>query len=371
MRFSLRQPQVHYLLESIPKQTLVPEISSRSKPKKSIAPLVFSPTDLSTYFRRKEYAQPSQANLRRAENFFYSASVAHEWTCAAYRDIPSVKYQTLLAEKTAKLDSIEPYNRTQYHDTMAKLQKTFGISPQLLKPLPEVLLLGHTNAGKSTMVNTLFLSRMQTKTAAQGTKHAFVSLRAGFTTCLNCYNVGNKLRIVDSPGYGEFGEDKQGEVVLDYIRQRRLLRRVYVVVDSAELVRHEDRVLIDFLTEHGVPFDLIFTKIDKVIAKAFPRSLTAEDPEAYSQVQDANSRVVEHFVGLIDESGLANLAALPRFYFNNSECNKFIPRRLGFQEIRHSIMESCGLVETPMAVDETSATKANKERRSSTRRLLA
>lgn len=347
---------VDYLLSSVPKLTPPPppiaKGGAKSKKKLNLSHYLYSAQDLNKHFRVAEYSTPSRSLINRANTFFFKSSFAHEWTSALFSEIPDVKVERLASERQHQLDSMEPYNRTHYHETLSASRSSFGVKALLLKPLPEVLLLGHTNTGKSTLVNSLFVNNTQAKSSRAVTEYAYVLGRPGFTKCLNCFNVGNALRIVDSPGYGEFGEAGQGKVVLDYIKERKQLRRVFVLIDSVEGIREEDATLIEFLIQNGAAFEIVFTKVDAVVQKQFARIglkpvKGSVEPHELDLIKEGNSRVVEHYQNMIAESGLGDLATLPRIFFNNSMTNNFVLRRYGFQELRYVIMESCGLIEAP------------------------
>lgn len=363
---------VNYLVSAIPKKATVPLPQKKANPKNlpplDASTLVYSPNDLNNHFRFREYGRPTNAQLTKADQFFAKYSPKHEWTCATYDDIPDLKIARLQNEHQERLSRIEPYLRTEYHENLEKLRSTYGHSPEVLRPLPEILLLGHTNAGKSTMVNTLFNSERSKKEGHL----AFVSRRAGFTKCLNSFNVGGKLRIIDSPGYGEYGEEKQGEVVLDYIRNRAYLRRVFLLIDSKIGFQEEDSMLIDLLVDEGVPFEIIFTKVDEIVQSQFPKfQIKSAKSDAdgringYEMAREGNSKVLSYYDSLIDGAGLRDLASMPKLLFNNSQTNKLLTKKLGYREIRHAILESCGLVESPQVnVSEESVTpKANRGRK--------
>lgn len=375
--------KVDYLAKSVPPKRVVPipgkaktgaaKLTPTHLPPTDIASLVYTPLDLNRRFQVDGYIAPSVAQITHANSFFFRSSFKHEWTTAHYDDIPDIKVARQIELKKSQIEKMEEYEKTPYYTGLEKSKKTFGVKPQLLRPLPEVLLLGHTNAGKLTLVNNLFLDKNQLKTTNGSTNYAYVSRRAGYTKCLNCYNVGNALRIVDSPGYGEFGEEDQGKVVLDYIRRRKQLRRTYVVIDSSVGVREEDAALMEFLVENGALFEIVFTKVDDVVSKKMGRidlkpskGDVAARLAAFEAVKDANSKVVTHFDEIIQRAGLADLATLPRLLFNNSVGNKLIPRRYGYREIRFSILESCGLAseDRPVVeVKEEDLKRANSGRR--------
>lgn len=340
---------VDYLTRAVPSKTPVPEIPGGKSPKPQYLPpqdvskMIYTPLDLNNRYRGDGYYAPTAAQISHADAFFFRASFRHEWTCAHYNDLPGVKTESDKKQTKGHL------------------------------PLPEILLLGHTNAGKLTLVNNLFMNKEQAKNTNGAPSLAYVSRRAGFTKCLNCYNVSDTIRIVDSPGYGEFGEEQQGEIVLEYIRRRKELRRTFLVVDSTAGIRDEDAALIDFLVEHGVPFEIVFTKVDAVVSRKFPKIKMKSSKNnvearlaAFEAVKDGNSNVVAHFDSIIQRSGVSELAALPRLLFNNSCGNALLPRRYGFREIRFAILESCGLAlensERESQVEEEMV-HANKSRR--------
>lgn len=371
---------VSYLVASLPKKAQIPTAGrpkEESKTARVEAPggnllrFVYNPNDLNDYFRVAEYAAPTPAQITEADSFFNRAAMKHEYTCGRYDELPDIKVARKEQDLKRKLDQTEPYNWTEYHDNLSKSRTSFGVSASLLRPLPEVLLIGHTNAGKLTLINNLLLNLHQAKSANSETEYAYVSKRAGYTQCLNFYNVGNKLRLVDSPGYGKFGKLTQGDLVLEYIRKRNQLRRTFVIIDSNEGVREEDANLIGFLVENGAPFELVFTKVDELAAKKFPvfnPLPPAKDAvgrlESFDQIKEGNSRVITHFKTIIEDAGLADLATLPRLLFNNSRSTKLLKKRHGFRAIRFSILESCGLIKTPgKTVEMDLSAEANRGRR--------
>lgn len=257
---------------------------------------------------------------------------------ASYDEIPDIKYQRLKAESAAR----EDLNDTRLAEAPRK-RTSFGINPKLLQPLPEVLLLGHTNVGKSSLVNHLL-----------GEKNmAFVSRQPGYTRTMNCYNVGDRFRLVDSPGYGARGEEKQGQMVLEYLEKRRILRQVYVLVDSVQGIVAEDGPILDHLIDSGIPFDIVFTKVDKVIdrhmshipsnVKLAIKKQTVLPPDArmaYAEsIRDTNAKIERYFGKMIHDAHLDQLASLPRIYFNNAYKSAYVRRCHGYQELRHAMLE--------------------------------
>lgn len=371
---------VNYLVASLPKNTQVPLVGNNKTPDESsgvevpggdMSRFVYTPNDLNEYFRVPEYSPPTSAQMTEADSFFHRCQYRFEYTCAQYDELPDVKVARKEKMVKHKLEQVEPYKWTEYHNNLSKSKTSFGVSANLLRPLPEILLIGHTNAGKLTLINNLLLSKDHAKSANAERKYANVSKRPGYTQWLNFYNVGNKLRLVDSPGYGKGGKQAQGSLVLKYIQNRKQLRRTFVIIDSLEGVREEDAELIEFLTHNGAPFEIVFTKVDDLAQKRFPvfnhlppKKDVEKRLKAYEQVKEGNSRMITHFQNIIDDAGLNDLATLPRLLFNNSRGTKIIKKRCGFKAIRYAILESCGLIKTPgKPIEQEITVEANRGRR--------
>lgn len=355
-----------YLLKAIPKSgstppTYTPKLINstiENLPPADPTTLIITPNKLNANFQNEIYGNPTPGQLSRSQQFFNTCKIKLDWTLNDYKEIPDVKLRDLSESRELKFAKVEPYNRSsQYYKTASKSKKTFGITPDLLKPLPEILLLGNTNVGKSTLINTLFLNKLDANTAGALHEYAFTSRRAGYTKTLNCFNVNNKLRIIDTPGYGQFGETKQGETVMDYIENRRILRTVFLLIDGNQGFSELDMNMLSFLMEQGVSFDIIFTKVDQVIKNSLPRELLTfrkGDIEKFTRedrifnadaIEIGNQNVIKHFVQLIEEAGLDEATTVPRIFFNTGVPSPLLPGRYGYKEIRYAILQSCGLVQ--------------------------
>ena len=91
---------------------------------------------------------------------------------------------------------------------------------------PEFLLVGRSNVGKSSFINTL----VNRKNIAR------ISSRPGKTQTLNFYNVNSNFYLVDVPGYGCAAVDKKtqqkfGKMIEDYLQTRKQLKRVFMLID--------------------------------------------------------------------------------------------------------------------------------------------
>ena len=132
--------------------------------------------------------------------------------------------------------------------------------PQDVKP--EVLIVGKSNVGKSSLINALCNKK----------KIAFTSSKPGHTRLLNYYNVDNAFYLVDAPGYGY----AKGGLDLDrlfagmmesYFTDNKELKLVLILLDARRELSLDDQEIIGFVKESGYPFSLVITKMDKVNQK--------------------------------------------------------------------------------------------------------
>ena len=144
--------------------------------------------------------------------------------------------------------------------TFIKSCPTRKEKPQDLKP--EVLIVGKSNVGKSSLINAL----------CQKKKMAFTSSKPGHTRLLNYYNIDDKFYMVDAPGYGY----AKGGLNLDrlfanmmesYFDENHELKLVLVLLDARRELSNDDQEIIAFIKSSEVPFYLVVTKYDKVNQK--------------------------------------------------------------------------------------------------------
>ena len=124
---------------------------------------------------------------------------------------------------------------------------------------PEFLLVGRSNVGKSSFINSI----VERKDIAR------VSSNPGKTQTLNFYNVNNDFYIVDVPGYGYANVSKEmqqkfGLMIEEYLANRDNLERVYMLVDFRIKPTNDDMLMYNFLKYHELPVTIVMTKVDKV-----------------------------------------------------------------------------------------------------------
>ena len=125
--------------------------------------------------------------------------------------------------------------------------------------LPEVALAGRSNVGKSSFINTLLGRKNLARTSG----------KPGKTRLLNFYNIDDKLRFVDVPGYGyakvsKADRAKWGKMIEEYLTSRDNLRAVVSLVDFRHDPSADDVQMYDFLKFYDIPVILVATKADKV-----------------------------------------------------------------------------------------------------------
>ncbi|KAG0742703.1 hypothetical protein G6F57_010572 [Rhizopus arrhizus] len=133
-------------------------------------------------------------------------------------------------------------------------------APELDKP--EVAFVGRSNVGKSTLINTLTNNSKLVKTSS----------KPGHTRLLNFFNIGNELTIVDMPGYGYRSKAEWGELILDYLTNRRQLKRLFLLVDPIAGLKETDKLLMNQLDKQAISYQVILTKRDKLSQQEFDES---------------------------------------------------------------------------------------------------
>lgn len=125
--------------------------------------------------------------------------------------------------------------------------------------LPEIAFAGRSNVGKSSLLNALTNRNTLART----------SNTPGRTQQLNFFNLGNRLFLVDMPGYGYAKVSKtlqqQWQHLLEaYFRGRTSLERAYVLIDARVGIKDNDKEIMRVFDKTAVSYQIILTKIDKV-----------------------------------------------------------------------------------------------------------
>lgn len=139
--------------------------------------------------------------------------------------------------------------------------------------LHEYAFIGRSNVGKSSLINMLTGKR----------KLAMTSSTPGKTTLINHFLINDSWYIVDLPGYGyaqrsKTEREKLKHIIDGYILGRPQMTSLFVLVDSRHEPQKIDMEFMEWLGENGVPFAIVFTKVDKLSRIAAEKNI-----EAYKQ----------------------------------------------------------------------------------------
>ena len=135
---------------------------------------------------------------------------------------------------------------------------------------PEYAFIGRSNVGKSSLINML--------TGKKGL--AMTSQKPGKTLLINHFIINNNWFLVDLPGYGFAQRGKEGRqniqrIIEDDILEREQLTNLFVLIDCRHEAQKIDLEFMEWLGENGVPFSIIFTKIDKISKGRLQENLKA------------------------------------------------------------------------------------------------
>lgn len=124
---------------------------------------------------------------------------------------------------------------------------------------PEFLLVGRSNVGKSSFINSIIERR----------NYARTSNKPGKTQTLNFYNVNNDFYLVDVPGYGYASVSKErqqkfGMMIEEYLTNRENLKEVFLLIDFRHKPTNDDLLMYNFLKYYDLSVTIILTKVDKI-----------------------------------------------------------------------------------------------------------
>ena len=124
---------------------------------------------------------------------------------------------------------------------------------------PEFLLVGRSNVGKSSFINTLINRK----------NYARTSSKPGKTQTINFYYVNEEFYLVDAPGYGfanlnKAKKRKFGLMMEDYLTNRENLKQVFMLIDFRHKPSSDDLLMYKFLKHYNIPVTVVATKSDKV-----------------------------------------------------------------------------------------------------------
>lgn len=132
----------------------------------------------------------------------------------------------------------------------------------------EYAFIGRSNVGKSSLINML----------TNNSKLAKTSSLPGKTLLINHFLINKRWYMVDLPGYGfaqrgKKEQEKLRKMIYGYILERSQMANLFLLVDARHEPRKNDIEFMSWLGENSVPFSLVFTKSDKMSAKALKENI--------------------------------------------------------------------------------------------------
>lgn len=125
--------------------------------------------------------------------------------------------------------------------------------------LPEIVLVGKSNVGKSSFINTMINRKKLARTSSE----------PGKTRQINFYNIDEQFYFVDLPGYGYSKMSKQEQVKVngfidEYLHARKNISLIVLLIDIRHKPGANDRLMYDYIIRSELPFIVIANKADKI-----------------------------------------------------------------------------------------------------------
>lgn len=162
-------------------------------------------------------------------------------------------------------------------------EAVFVISNDDIKKCPtdnraEYAFIGRSNVGKSSLINMITGNKKLAKTSG----------KPGKTQLINHFLINDEWYLVDLPGYGyakasQTSRHKWEKFISEYLTKREQLVNVFVLLDSRLEPQKIDLEFMNWCGEEGIPFSMVFTKIDKLSSTALQKNLAKYKKEMLKQ----------------------------------------------------------------------------------------
>lgn len=125
--------------------------------------------------------------------------------------------------------------------------------------LPEIVLVGKSNVGKSSFINTMINRKSLARTSSE----------PGKTRQINFYNIDNSFYFVDLPGYGyskmsKVEQEKVGKFTEEYLVKRETISLIIFLIDIRHKPSENDRLMYNYVMKSNLPFIVLANKADKI-----------------------------------------------------------------------------------------------------------
>ena len=125
--------------------------------------------------------------------------------------------------------------------------------------LPQIVLVGKSNVGKSSFINTMVNRKSLARTSSE----------PGKTRQINFYNIDEKFYFVDLPGYGYSKMSKQeqervGQFIEQYLCKSTNITLIIFLIDIRHSPTENDRLMYNYIISSGKPFLILANKADKI-----------------------------------------------------------------------------------------------------------
>ena len=136
--------------------------------------------------------------------------------------------------------------------------------------LPEIAMVGKSNVGKSSLINSM----------TNNSKLARTSAEPGKTRLVNLYLINEAFFLVDLPGYGfarapKQEKDRWAAMIEGYLKGSEHLKRVFQLVDIRHEPTEDDQLMVEYLRHYELPFTVVATKADKLSKAQRGKSIPA------------------------------------------------------------------------------------------------